>query len=260
MLATFALSHALGFALALARAAGFVVTSPFPGANVSHTQRVGLAAVLAWVVSTFAPLASVPETLDLRLAGTVATEIGCGLLIGVAFRLLYLAAEVLGHVVSQAIGLSMASVMNPAISSEDVALSRVVTLLAEFLALGAGVHRIAIAYLLRSFRALPVGGSLALTGAVGPLVDLFVRSFALGVQLATPVVGVCLVVHIGLALIARAAPALQILHVGLGALLGIGFLTLVRILPDLGGALTEYYGSLGRILDVLLTLVAPRAR
>ena len=151
----------------------------------------------------------------------------------------------------------MASVMNPTISGEDVALGRIVTLLAELLALGAGVHRTAIAYLLQSFRVLPVGVAISLPASSHVLVDLVIRSMTVGLRLAMPVVGVCLVMHVGLAMIARAAPALQILHVGLSVMLATGFLTLIAVLPDIGRSLLEHYSSLGRVLsDVLAVLRA----
>jgi flagellar biosynthetic protein FliR len=249
MFEALALSEAVRFALVLARIAGFVVVSPFPGSYVSHTQRAGLAAVVAWVASGYAPLAPAAPGLDLRLAITVATEVGAGVVMGSAFRFLYVAADFLGTVVSQAVGLSMATVLNPATRGEDAALARVVTLLAELLALGAGIHRVALSYVLQSFRALPVGRTLDFSPTAPLLTDLAVRSIEVGLQIGMPVVAVCLVVHLGLAMIARAAPALQILHVGLGLLLATGGFTLVTVLPDMGRALLTHYASLASVLD-----------
>jgi flagellar biosynthesis protein FliR len=70
-----------------------------------------------------------------------------------------------------------------------------------------------------------------------------------------PVVAVSLVIHIGLAMIARAAPTLQILHVGLAVTLLTGFMTLTAALPDVGRELSTYYVSVGGIMDRVLTAV-----
>jgi flagellar biosynthetic protein FliR len=243
----------------VARIAGFVVASPFPGANVSHTQRVGLTLVLALLAFSFAPVAQPRLALDLTLAIPTASELGVGLVIGGTVRLLYFASEALGQGVSQASGLAMASVLNPAISGQDIALSRVITLLAELLALSAGVHRTAIAYLLHSFRVLPLGGTDTIPQSFPVLLDLVAKSTLVGLQLSMPVVGVCLVVHLGLAMIARAAPALQILHVGQALTLTAGFLTLLAVLPDLSLGLSAYNASLASLLDnVLSSLVRAR--
>jgi len=66
------------------------------------------------------------------------------------------------------------------------------------------------------------------------------------------------VVHIGLAMIARAAPALQILHVGLSLILVTGLTTLMAGLPDMAHELLAYYGSLGRTLDEIILVVGAR--
>jgi flagellar biosynthetic protein FliR len=171
------------------------------------------------------------------------------LVVGAAFRFLALAADFLGQVLSHAIGLSMASVLNPLQGAEDAVVSRIVTLLAMLLAVGAGVHRSALAYLLRSFRLLPVGAHASLHGSSLPLIDLAIRSMTVGLELAMPVVAVNLVVHIALAMMARAAPALQILHVGLSIVLATGFITLITTLPAVGHGLLSHYASLERVLE-----------
>jgi flagellar biosynthetic protein FliR len=246
------LATAVGFALALVRMTGFIIVSPFPGANVGRVQRAGLAAVLAVFVS---PYVSVPDgkaAVDLTVAVTASTELLCGVVMGAAFRFLYVAAEFLGPLASQSVGLSMASVLNPSIAGEDTALSRALTLLAELLAISAGVHRTALAYLLHSFRLLPVGSTLSLSLTPMLVMDVAIRSMAIGLQLAMPVIGVGLMIHLGLAMIARAAPALQILHVGLGLVVAAGMMTLIASLPNLAHQLLAYYDSLAATLDGLL--------
>ncbi len=257
MLETLLVAHAVAFALTLARVSGFLVVSPFPGQSVGRAQRAGLAAVLSLFVLPLVGVAPDSQTpLALSLGVATLRELLCGLSIGAAFRMLYVAAEFLGQVTAQSVGLSMASVLNPSIGGEDVALGRIITLLAELLAVSVGVHRVALAYVLHSFRILPVGSTMSLSATSRVLVDLVIRSLAVGVQLAMPVIAVGLIVHIGLAMIARAAPALQILHVGLSLVLAAGLLTLNHALPDIGRQLLSYYDSLGGSLEALLAALA----
>jgi flagellar biosynthetic protein FliR len=260
MIVGYVLTHAIGFALCVARIAGFVSISPFPTASLTRSQRAGLVVALAWTASYVPTPEFSVESCGLTLLRPALTEVACGLVAGCAFRLLYGAAEAFGHVAAQAIGLSMASVLNPATSSEDVALSRVVTLLAEAVGVGAGLHRVALRYLLHSFRQLPVGGTMHLELSATLLMDLAVHSFAVGVQLAMPVVSVCLIVHLGLAMVARAAPALQILHVGLGLVVVTGVATLLSVLPDVLRGLLEHLESLAQVLDELFSRLAPEPR
>src|SRR4051812_27252183 len=131
------------FSLVVSRLAGFIVVSPFPGNHVGATQRVGLVAVLAWVASLFAPTLAAPQEIGARLLAASVAELLFGVAMGFAFRLVFAAAEVLGQVLSQAVGLSTAAVLNPALDSQDTPLGRIVSLLAMLIALGAGVHRVA---------------------------------------------------------------------------------------------------------------------
>jgi flagellar biosynthetic protein FliR len=252
--------QAAAFALVMSRLSGFVVVSPFPGNNVPAMQRVGLVVVLAWVTSLFAPTAAVPADLGMHLIMSAMLELGCGLAIGFAFRLVFSASEVLGAVLSQATGLSAATVLNPASDSHDSALGRIVSLLAMLVALGAGVHRIALAYLLQSFRAIPVGTAMSIPQATGAFVDLAGSAVEVGVELAMPVVAVGLVIQIGLALIARAAPSLQIFSVGLGILIASGFVTIIATLGDMGSGLTSYFGGLAGHIDEVLFAIAGGAK
>src|SRR6202035_3414333 len=123
MLSRLVLTTAATFALVLARLAGFVVSSPFPGAHVGRTQRAGLVGALAWGATMFAPSASAPTELGYTLIAAVVVEVACGLLIGIAFRLVFMAAEVTGQMLSQAVGLSTASILNPTVEAQDVILA-----------------------------------------------------------------------------------------------------------------------------------------
>jgi flagellar biosynthetic protein FliR len=253
------LSYASTFALVVARISGFVVLSPFPGNQVSRTQRIGLVAALTWVSLGFArPNGTLPP-FDLRLGVAVATELGCGLVVGMAFQTLFFAAEIAGQMLSQGVGLSSPSTMNPTLGTQDMVLSRIVTLFALLFALLAGIHRIAIGMLLASFRALPIGSTLEFAPTSMQLIDLTIASFALGVALALPIIAVAFVVQLGLAMIARAAPALQIFSVGWGVLLATGSIILLASLRDLATGLTTHLGHLPAVLDTLFLALAGRS-
>ncbi len=240
------------FALASSRIAGFVVVSPFPGQNVSRTQRATLVVVLAWVTMSFAPSAAVPRELGLELVGQAALEIGCGVIVGVAFRFVFAAAEVLGTVLGQMTGLSSPSVLNPTMDAPETAIGRIMGLCAMLLALSAGVHRIALGGLLESFRALPIGSAAVLEAPLLRFVDLGVEAFVVGVRLATPIVGVALLVQLALAMVSRAAPSVQIFSVGFGILFTSGIVGLLTCLDDMAAGLNAHFSSLAPFIDETL--------
>jgi flagellar biosynthesis protein FliR len=247
------LSSAALFALVATRVAGFVVVSPFPGQNVSATQRMSLVLALAWIATTIAPAEAVPRSLDLRLLGPAVSELGFGLLIGLAFRLVFSAAEILGSILGQATGLGSPSVLNPTIDAPDTAVGRIVALTGMLVALGAGIHRVVIGALLESFRALPVGSAAVLDAPILALVGVGIDAFVVGVRLSTPVVAVALLAHLALALISRAAPSLQVFSVGFTALFAAGILTIVNGLDDMSAGLATHFQRVMPAIDEVLT-------
>ena len=142
--------------LVVARIAGFVVASPFPGSDVPRTQKVGLVCALAYISMLYVPAPAAPLTFEPMNLLKAAIEVTFGVAIAFALRLLLAAAEVCGELVSQGVGLGAPSMMNPTLGAEESALSRVVTLLAMLLVFASGAHRVALAYLMRSFDAVPV--------------------------------------------------------------------------------------------------------
>jgi flagellar biosynthetic protein FliR len=242
------------FALVASRIAGFVVASPFPGRNVGVTQRVGLVVVLTWLTIGNAPRDGVAgAALDLALGGRAVLEVACGIVIGMVFRFTFAAAEILAGALSQATGLSSASVFNPAMDAPETAIERIVSLAAMALALAMGVHRVALAALLGSFHALPVGSPLALQAPVFAGAELGIRAFVLGVRLATPVLAVALLVQIALALVSRAAPTLQIFSVGFTVLFTSTLATLMASLGDVASGLGSHFDQLASMLDLAIT-------
>jgi flagellar biosynthetic protein FliR len=250
------LAKAITFGLIVGRFSGFVVVSPFPGTYVSNTQRVGLVLALSWIVTLFAPEAPAELGLGAGLVVPLAVELGCGAIVGFAFRLVLSTFEIAGAIFAQSVGLSSAATYNPGSESQSSPLEQVFTLFALALALSSGVHRIALAYLLESFRALPVGGSIHLASATSVIVDLSFDAFRVGLKLAMPVLGIGLIVQIGLALLARAAPSMQIFNVGLSVLLATGLLIILGSIDGIGRGMALHLGTLGPALDRLLVALS----
>ena len=257
MLEQLAVGYAVTFALSVARLGGFVTVSPLPGEQAPLSTRVGLVMVLAVVIT---PLVRPPAgglDLGLGLVIPAATELGLGLLVGVAFRFVLAAADVLGGVLSQAVGIGMPSLFNPTAGVQDTAIGQIYGLFTLLLALGLGAHRVALAYLLESFQALPVGSVLHLERSVPVMVELAGTTVAVGARLAMPVVATAVALYLVLALLARAAPSMQLFSIGFTVLLLVGFSTMIASAPSIGQGLAEHIGLLGSVLDRLLTSVSP---
>lgn len=255
-----ALASAIGLLVttvvfATGRVAGMVLTSPFPGEMVGTKARVGLTVVLACLV---APTLKTEAVLALRndLPLAAAREVMVGLVVGFTFRLALNAADVLGTVLSQATGLATPTLMNPTGGEQETVLTRVVTLTAMLIALSVGAHRLVLGYLLRTYDVVPLGAALDASGGVPVLVQVFSKSITLGVTLGLPATAIGLLSQIGLAMVARAAPSLQLFNVGFAVLLVSAFLVIQGELPHTVALLSDHFGRQEQTLDAVLQAFA----
>ncbi len=256
-LPAFVVAETAALVLAAARVAGFVVTSPFPGRNVPNNVKVGLVLMLAWIARAVQP--GTPNLgLDLGLFGVVPGELGIGIVMGFTVRVTFSAAEILGSSFAQGTGLTFGQIYDPALGSEDSVPSRVVTLFSMLLFLGLGAHRIALAYALESFRAIPLGHAVHIGAAAPSFVDFLAQATDAGVRLSLPVMAVALAVQLALALVARASPSLQMFSVGMGITVAAGLLTILGSIDDAAvGLASELERGGARIERVLGDVVAP---
>ena len=247
------MANASTFALVGARVTGFVVVSPFPGPNVSTTQRASLVLALSVLATSFAPNGAAPRTLDLSLAGLAVVEGACGMLVGTAFLFVFAASEVLSGLLGHFTGLSSPSVLNPTLDAQDTVIGRIVSLGAMLIALAVGVHRVAIGAVMESFRALPVGSPMALDAPLLLFVELGVDAFVVGVRLAMPLIALSILVQLVLAVIARAAPSLQIFSVGFAVIFITGIVSLMSALDDVSAGIGAHFASLAQFIDDAFT-------
>ena len=245
------LSEAAALVLAVARLAGFVLVSPFPGKSAPSQVKIGLILLLAWVVRAGQPYLPTLH-LDVALLGYVPSELGVGLLIGFTVRITYSAAEMLGASFAQASGLTMAQTYDPSMGTEDPVPARIMTLLAMLLFLAMGAHRTALSYLLESFRVVPIGQTADIGSSALTFVNYLGQAVDAGVRLSLPVVGVALVVQAALALVSRASPQLQVFSMGMGISVAAAFLTVLGTLGDTAAGLgAEMMNEAPRIEQVL---------
>jgi flagellar biosynthetic protein FliR len=131
-------------------------------------------------------------------------------------------------------GLSMASMIDPNIGNVPV-LSQFLVILSTLVFLGFGGHVIIISIVLDSFRVLPVGQSLMGQVPYGKVIAWSSMMFLGGLLVALPVMVSLLFINIGLGVVTRAAPSLNIFSVGFPATIAAGFIVLIISLESIIG-------------------------
>lgn len=177
-----------------------------------------------------------------QLAVLIGGEVGVGALVGGAGRIMFSAIHVGGTVIGAATGLSFAQSVDPSQGGQSVSVTTFLTVMAVALIFAADLHYVMIAAMEQSYRLfaparLPEIGDFNqfVVGAVG-------HAFALGVQIAAPFLVFGLLFNIGLGLIARLMPQLQVFFLAAPAQILAGFGIL---LVTLGAGMTWFLDAFG---------------
>ena len=198
------------------------------------TVRIRVLLALALSVMVY-PLFTWPDIDPLSPAGLL--EIGNQLLIGVfmglALQIVTAAVVVAGQTISNSMGLSMASLIDPNLGNVPV-VAQFLLILSTLIFVSLGGHAMLLALILESFATLPVGSSLFGPQAYAQLVSWSSMIFLGALLTALPVMVTLLFISIGLGVVTRAAPSLNIFSVGLPATIVVGFVVLLLSLANIG--------------------------
>ena len=219
-----------GAGLVFARTGALAMLLPGVGeSGVPPRIRLAFAFVFALVLYPVVrpSLPPVPDTVG-GIGAQVAIEVITGLAIGVLLRMFLQTLAVAGEIVSLQTTLSFAQTTNPLQATPTTTLATFLTLLGLTLVFATGLHRTFIAGVAHSYQLFPAGRGVDVREWGGLAVTTFARTFALGVQLAAPVIVFSFVFNIAVGFIGRAMPQFQVFFVAtpLQVLLGLSIFAL----------------------------------
>lgn len=217
------------FILILIRCSGLFLFAPFFSSEVWPFQvRTMGALVLAWCIYL-----SIPHT-----AGQHVSEIGMfpymvfmelmvGFVIGFAAKLLLNAVLLAGSLMGNYIGFSMTSTIDPFSDAENNILAQIYYMFAVLLFVVSGGHHMLIRVYALSFDVIPLGGFTLSDVTIQHMVELSNRMWIIGLELSGPVLITMIFVTVGLGLLAKAVPQMNIFAVGFLLKIFVGMIVLV---------------------------------
>jgi flagellar biosynthetic protein FliR len=130
-------------------------------------------------------------------------------------------------------GLGMANMVDPNMGNVPV-ISQFLIICSTLLFLGLGGHVLVITMLLESFKLLPIGEMIGGEELLKLVVQWSSMIFLGAVLLAMPILVSLLFINLGLGVITRAAPALNIFAVGFPAMILAGIILLAMSMNSIG--------------------------
>jgi flagellar biosynthetic protein FliR len=243
-------AFAAAFLLVFARAGTMVMLLPGLG-ELSVPPRVRLTVALV-LTAILLPLHRGAYQVDLSSAGPVLVMLGQELLVGAVLgltaRLTISALQIAGSIVAQQLGLGFVTAIDPTQGQQGALVGNFLTVLGVTLIFTTDLHHLVIAALDDSYT-LFRPGEVPLMGDVAALLTRTTSAaFRVGVQLAAPFLIFGLLFNIGLGVLSRLMPQMQVFFVGLPLSILIGFLILALVLGAMMGSFLAYVGAVLREL------------
>lgn len=234
--------------LVFVRVGALVMLIPGIGESaVPPRIRLSFALLLSLALTPIvsASLPAVPATVG-AMGGQVIKEALIGLMIGGLLRLFLSSLAVAGEVISLQTTLSFAQTANPIQAQPGAAIASFLTLLGVVLIFSTDLHHLFIGAIARSYVLFPPVKPLPLQDAATLAGRTVAESFALGLQLAAPVVVFSLLVNVAMGLIGRVMPQFQVFFASAPISVLGGLAVLALSLGVLGLVWAERYEAFAR--------------
>jgi len=174
---------------------------------------------------------------------TAVQEILIGGVLGMTARLAMSALQIAGSVIAQQLGLGFITAIDPTQNQQGMLVGNFLTLLGITLIFATNLHYLVIAALSDSYNIFRPG-ELPLTGDVAKhITHVIAVSFRIGIQLSAPFLVFGLLFNVGLGVLSRLMPQMQVFFIGLPLSILLGLMLFVLVIGAIMGTFVTYMQS-----------------
>jgi len=233
---------AAAFLLAFARVGTMVMLLPGVGEQTMPSRvRLGIALMLTAIIL---PAHQKAYTVDLNAIGPVLVllfqEIVVGAVLGLTARLAISALQVTGSVVAQQLGLGFVTAVDPTQNQQGLLVGNFLTLIGVSLVFATDLHHLVIAAMNDSYTIFQPGELPLLGDAAQHVTRIIGTAFRIGIQLSAPFLVFGLLFNIGLGVLSRLMPQMQVFFIGLPLSILLGLLPLLLVIGATMGTFVGY--------------------
>jgi flagellar biosynthetic protein FliR len=234
---------AAAFMLAFARIGAMVMLMPGLGeANIPVRIKLSIALMLTLVIL---PLHRSAYHIDMESMASLVVlmlhEIVIGIVLGATARVTLSALQVAGSIIAQQMGLGFVTSVDPTQGQQGLLVGNFLTILGVTLLFATDSHHLVIAALNESYTIFSPGETMASGDVAALATRAFAAAFKIGLQLSAPFLVFGLVFNIGLGVLARLMPQMQVYFVGVPLSIFAGFLILSFVLAAMMGTFLDYF-------------------
>jgi flagellar biosynthetic protein FliR len=239
------------FLLVMVRVSVILVMIPiFQSSQVNRMTRFGLGLAVTFVVWHVVP--AVPPLDVGQLTVAVISQAFIGFIFGFVGFLVFVGIQFAGEVMDLEVGFSIVNVINPLTSQNVSVLGEFQLALGSLIYLTANAHHFLFQGLGGSFALLPLPYATITPTLETDIMTFFGQAFYMVFQITAPIGISLFLTNVGLALMTRVAPQLNVFAVGFPLQIMIGLTMIVISLPLLEVVLPQVFQETPRELDAVL--------
>ena len=231
------------FMLVFARIGAMVMLLPgFGETNIPVRVKLSIALLLTMIIL---PLHRQAYQVDLNSVAPLVVlmlhEIVIGVVLGATARVTLSALQVAGSVIAQQLGLGFVTAVDPTQGQQGLLIGNFLTILGLTLLFATDTHHLVIAALNESYRIFSPGEFFSSGDVAALATRAFAAAFKIGMQLSAPFLVFGLVFNLGLGVLARLMPQMQVYFVGVPLSILVGFLILALVITAIMGTFLDYF-------------------
>ena len=233
------------FMLVFARVGAMVMLLPGLGeSNIPIRIKLGIALLLTLIILPLHRNAYQVDLTSISALGVLMVhEIVIGIVLGATARVTLSALAVAGSVIAQQLGLGFVTAVDPTQGQQGVLIGNFLSILGMTLLFATDSHHLVIAALNESYRIFSPGEVMPSGDVAALATRAFATAFKIGMQLSAPFLVFGLVFNIGLGVLARLMPAMQVYFVGVPLSIMIGFVIFGFVLAGMMGTYLDYFAG-----------------
>ena len=214
------------FLFVMFRVGALILFTPILGSGqVPNRLKIGLILFLSIAVFPMVRATPMAELKGLfELVIYLFSEITIGLAVAYSARLLFTAVQIAGTVVDFQMGFGVVNVIDPQTETQVSITAQFQNILAILFFLSLNAHHIIIGAIVESFFLINPSQINFSTFTPEVMLLLFKATFVTAVKIAAPIMAILFFISVGLGLVARTVPQMNVFIVGFPLQIGVGLL------------------------------------
>ena len=256
---TFSYANLEYFLLILIRVASFIFTAPFFSmSNTPRNVRIGLSFFVAILLYPVVPRQDIVYGTLIGYLIIVMKETLTGLLVGFAANLCFTVVAFAGHIADMEMGLSMASLMDPATKQNTSITGIYYNYMIMLLLMISGLHQYLLKALAETYTLIPINGAIFRSDALlASMLEFMANYIIIGFRVCLPIFAVMIILNSVLGVLAKVSPQMNMFAVGMQMKVLVGLSILFFSTSMLPSAANFIYEQMQHMVSTFVEVMMP---